>query len=816
MPSSEESGGTFDSRGLASHILARPTADDNEDDGYYSYSPRDRRGRGSDDAEPGWASTVLDGLGLSRNNNNDDNRRGRDSDIRDSSGRASRPGGLDLSSMLPDFLVGVIPGSPGGPRGGGGGGGGGGGDGGDGRRGGDDNDNNGGNSRGNSRLDRLAANLAARGRERLRDRRGTDTVSPHRETWDATWEAVGREARDDERRRQEGTISEKVGDVAMSAFGQRAEVTGVLGNVHEMEALVNAAGAAADGTRDYTLQVAGLAGKASFRNHADALRRATSRAKAVPAGRIADQHGVPRGARIAALAAAGFAGGGAAAVAAGAGLGGVGGGGAVPNADNLAGRMRSGADGVRAALGAARAHAVAGGGAMAQMSSNVLDATRRLGALADSAVQQHVRSAEDLFTAAGSADALRTRLEGFRLPEREQVTIDTRYNRRAEEVSTLLKRRAKAGSGALGILGVRFDIYRDFLQLQSLFFSAMDFPEVFRRFWGLLTTIIAIDIDFLFPTSALLFFWVTTILAWLLVAWLFLGALRKSDDVRGGVEARAWAQTKKWKRYGTQILLTLLLTLYLPVSRNSVQLFLCRLEPYLKPTPVVEVNAFGVERVTFPGDVCWTYHHVLHIIAGVTNIIAVTMLVPIKCYRLIRQHRPLQDEEHYTASGELVSSYTDAEYRLALAEDGSPYKFLYDGYEMRWSHYKVIVMVIKVSIILPVVIADDFRAQAAAVLAILSLFAALSFWSAPFIKDEDDRIDQVARTTTVLTVAGGLVAFELRDGARATLVFFLRPFFLIIFYLFVALSPPRLDFSHPHLATKNKNKQTNKTNKKNI
>ena len=97
------------------------------------------------------------------------------------------------------------------------------------------------------------------------------------------------------------------------------------------------------------------------------------------------------------------------------------------------------------------------------------------------------------------------------------------------------------------------------------------------------------------------------------------------------------------------------------------------------PYPSRAVNAFGVERVTFPGDVCWTYHHVLHIIAGVTNIIAVTILVPIKCYRLIRQHRPLQDGEHYTASGELVSNYTDKENRLALAEDGSPYKFLFRG-----------------------------------------------------------------------------------------------------------------------------------------
>jgi len=47
---------------------------------------------------------------------------------------------------------------------------------------------------------------------------------------------------------------------------------------------------------------------------------------------------------------------------------------------------------------------------------------------------------------------------------------------------------------------------------------------------------------------------------------------------------------------------------------------------------------------------------------------------------------------------------TDTDYRQDLGKDVSPYKMIYDGYEHKWAHYKVYVMVIKLFLVLPVVV----------------------------------------------------------------------------------------------------------------
>ncbi len=306
---------------------------------------------------------------------------------------------------------------------------------------------------------------------------------------------------------------------------------------------------------------------------------------------------------------------------------------------------------------------------------------------------------------------------------------------------------------------VKFEIIRDFAQIMSLFFTSLSFPPEFRRFWGVLMTIISFDIDFFIPNSALVLFWLTTLVSWILMIWLLFLAVEKPDRLRLGEEAPNLALLSKWKRYGTQILMTILTTLYLPVARNAVQMFACRLRPWSIPEPEPVLNEFGALHHIMGVSYCYDFAHLLHILVSIFNIGFIVLLLPYQLAKIISAHRPLSNKEgHFEEDGTFALKYTKRQYYDALARDKSPYRFLYDGYELEWAHYKVIVMVIKIFILVPVVVANKQHVviQGSVCLGILLLVTLLSFISAPFILNEDDRIDQVARLTTALTVAGGL------------------------------------------------------------
>ena len=81
------------------------------------------------------------------------------------------------------------------------------------------------------------------------------------------------------------------------------------------------------------------------------------------------------------------------------------------------------------------------------------------------------------------------------------------------------------------------------------------------------------------------------------------------------------------------------------------------------------------------------------------------------------------------------------------------------GYERKWCWYKVIVMVIKLLLCLPIIfLASHPLAQGLVTLAILAVYSGLSWAASPFISRTSDIMDTSGRVTTLLTVGFGILA----------------------------------------------------------
>ncbi|KAL0235664.1 hypothetical protein GEMRC1_002246 [Eukaryota sp. GEM-RC1] len=303
---------------------------------------------------------------------------------------------------------------------------------------------------------------------------------------------------------------------------------------------------------------------------------------------------------------------------------------------------------------------------------------------------------------------------------------------------------------------VKFDLFRDFGQIISLFFVSFSFGEHAARFFAFfnrLASAIALNVQsFLVAMTPLIWFYVFAIISFVMLALMLYRIKTDPDDIRDGHEVVSWEDRKKLTRLMAQINLTALTSFYLAVSRNSLSIMLCR-----------EEFAPGQEGIAYAH--CYEEEHIVHIVVAICSFSAITMFVPILCYRLIKKNRP--KPRYFDAEGK-PKEYTLNDYHADLKKDKCPYAFLYDGYERNYSAYKVFIMVIKFLLVTPIVILTPGRGEddemplslilirEGLVVVILLVFAIASFRSSPFIRRVDDKIDQSARTTTVVTAFLGI------------------------------------------------------------
>ncbi|KAJ6226876.1 g protein-coupled receptor-related [Anaeramoeba flamelloides] len=301
---------------------------------------------------------------------------------------------------------------------------------------------------------------------------------------------------------------------------------------------------------------------------------------------------------------------------------------------------------------------------------------------------------------------------------------------------------------------VKFDIFRDFFQILSLFLHSIPdlLPDSFLKFWGGVASAIAISFNYI-RTTPLVWFWLTLVLVW--ISFLILKKKTQGDPdlITDGHEVRKWKKRSKTERYLAQILLTIIISLYLPVSKNCIEVISC----------YGDNNTF--KKVFAKKGGCWKASHATHAVFSIFTMLLVTFYVPYWGYKLIKKNKPKPIE--YDEEG-IYKEYTDQDYQSDLDNDKCPYKFLYKGYERKWAFYKVIIMFIKFALIIPTVLISQKLAQVSITMSILFIFACLSFITAPFISKNDDRMDQSARLTTLITIVVSfcLVIFSKKEKSH--------------------------------------------------
>ena len=224
----------------------------------------------------------------------------------------------------------------------------------------------------------------------------------------------------------------------------------------------------------------------------------------------------------------------------------------------------------------------------------------------------------------------------------------------------------------------------------------------------------------------------------LFTIWLIQKSFDPEREIKGP-NSYGWEQRGKIWNLWTYLLVTVLTTLYLPTITASFKVLYC-FETLMAPYELT----------------CFYGLHWLHFGVALFVFLYIGLYLPYQIYLTINKYQP--PPYNYDELGDRYDKEFDRDrilksYREILAKDTCPYNFLYCGYEYGWSAYKVITMIIKMILIIPLI--PFFTSSVAAAsfsLVVVSLYALTSAISTPFILPQDDWIDLSARITAVLTL----------------------------------------------------------------
>ena len=334
------------------------------------------------------------------------------------------------------------------------------------------------------------------------------------------------------------------------------------------------------------------------------------------------------------------------------------------------------------------------------------------------------------------------------------------------------------------------EVVRDFAQLVGLLFST--FLSLKNNPFGYLVTLANFDISYSVPSidmGTILIPLVVcasiAILAFICIN-IKIAATHQPDAIRDGLEMKSWEERR---REGCDVLMLqyvmfALTSLYLPLSQSAVEILACTdrfaraVSDSAACTPPHEDDYYKEDDDEDVECDCGNFDSYGGFIAlAVLILVFITVGVPLRCYLLIEKAVPfgsIEDKTHrYNDDGALVeydAKMYAADLKLAKWK-ANPFYFLYKPYERDWRQYKVIVMVLKITVALPCVLLVNLPvAQAGASLALLLAFAALSWKASPFLDDTADRLDQCGRVTVAATAALGLLAALTNTGSIASVL----------------------------------------------
>lgn len=261
---------------------------------------------------------------------------------------------------------------------------------------------------------------------------------------------------------------------------------------------------------------------------------------------------------------------------------------------------------------------------------------------------------------------------------------------------------------------------------------------------------------------------------------------RGADNVRHGHESITWASlaaTNKRMVMVSSLMITASLTAYLPLTQFCFS--------------VLDINAHkGDETENIEGTVASHFTNKpywgLIVTEAILLLFTFSIPLPFVLVSSIRANRPRGSLENakvtYDLDGEEVP-FDDKVYARLVASDPSqlrcPYRSLYNGFEQRWSTYKVMQLVAK-AVLAAVVVGSSRNISTGGIIVcgVYFLVVLLTSCSRPFIDPVNDLMESSAKFTALVTAVGGtLGAWAQRNDIHSNYIQGFLGFVLIVHFL---------------------------------
>ncbi|KAE8981225.1 hypothetical protein PR001_g24060 [Phytophthora rubi] len=385
--------------------------------------------------------------------------------------------------------------------------------------------------------------------------------------------------------------------------------------------------------------------------------------------------------------------------------------------------------------------------------------------------------------------------------------------RLAATLQAMREGRAALVGGCLALVNIpllRFEIGRDFFQTAGLFLSGMfkptleyfqhqQLPEyILQVVRGLRAayTIIAIDVSAFvqwiskFSNSGVFIsIGVVMLIHLFFIGWLYRVIRympRGADNVRHGHESMTWASlaaTNKRMAMISSLLITASLTVYLPLTQFCFSVLDINAHKH-DETPNIE----GTIASHFSSKPYWG----LIVFEALALLFTFSVPLPFILVSSIRANRPRGSLENakvtYDLDGEEVP-FDDKVYARLVASDPSqlrcPYRSLYNGFEQRWSTYKVMQLVAK-AVLAAVVVGSSRNISSGGIVVcgVYFMVVLLTSYSRPFIDPVNDLMESSAKFTALVTAVGGtLGAWAQRNDIHSNYIQGFLGFVLVVHFI---------------------------------
>ncbi|GMF33372.1 unnamed protein product [Phytophthora fragariaefolia] len=417
-------------------------------------------------------------------------------------------------------------------------------------------------------------------------------------------------------------------------------------------------------------------------------------------------------------------------------------------------------------------------------------------------------------------------LHGSLLISRQRLT---------ETLQAMREGKAALVGGCLALVNIpllRFEIGRDFFQTAGLFLSGLFKPTleyfenqrlpeyILKVVKGLRAayTIIGIDVSAFVQwiskfsnAGVFISIGVVMIVHLFFIGWLYRVTRympRGANNVRHGHESITWASlaaTNKRLAMISSLLITASLTVYLPLTQFCFSVLDMNVHKNdNKP------NIEGTVASHFRNKPYWG----LIVFEALALLFTFSIPLPFVLVSSIRANRPQGSLENakvtYDLDGEEVP-FDDKVYARLVASDPSqlrcPYRSLYNGFEQRWSTYKVTQLVAKA--ILAAIVVGSARHVSAGGIAVCGFYflvVLLTSYSRPFIDPVNDLMESSAKFTALVTAVGGtLGAWAQQKSVDSTYIKGFLAFVLLVHFanLWIMLTVTLLGVANTRTLIKN-------------